>query len=45
MEQLVSSLEQALPLAPAWLIFNRTQLRLERALPLASGMLYCMLAG
>ena len=36
--QLVGSLEQALPLRPAWLNFNRARLRLERALPIGSGV-------
>ena len=36
--QLVGSLEQALPLRPAWLNFNRARLRLERSLPVGAGV-------
>ena len=36
--QLVGSLEQALPLRKSWLNFNRARARVERAVPLGSGI-------
>ena len=35
-DHVVASVEQALPLQPAWLNFNRLRLRAERSMPLLS---------
>lgn len=35
---LAASVEQALPVQPAWLNFNRLRLRAERSLPLGAGV-------
>ncbi len=35
---LAASVEQALPVQPSWLNFNRVRLRAERSVPLGAGM-------
>ena len=35
---LAASVEQALPVQPSWLNFNRLRLRAERSLPLGAGV-------